>query len=327
MFSQLWSGSRAAEYRAVRDRRRQKRAFLQGMDSLDERCLLSAYVVIHWNQVIRTFVGVGGAPALVAFPIPVPKPVPSGGVAKAASPRQSHNPGASSSATNGGTGSSSNSLASSTGATVSSITEFVPSFFTTPFTTKAPPAASASRTAQSGLGPFGQSSAPATAQSFGQSLLVSQEQVPQSAHLGQEDDVGDSDATVSAAVEKIQAERFIEIIEKPGAAAPTKASEQPPEPSPAPKLVPIVPDENLESVFDSLDCVLRTTLFEAGSSRPERSPGEPDSSPGSWAMLGAAALSTGALPLAITVPNLSLWRRVARRQQPKLPDIQSPRPF
>ena len=98
---------------------------------------------------------------------------------------------------------------------------------------------------------------------------MSQEQVLQSAHLGQEDDLGDSEATGSAVDEKKQAERFIKIIEKPKATAPTKAPEQRPEPAPAPKLVPILPDESLESVLDILDYGLLTTLFEAGSSRPE----------------------------------------------------------
>jgi hypothetical protein len=62
-------------------------------------------------------------------------------------------------------------------------------------------------------------------------------------------------------------------------------------------------------------------LFDDGSSRPERAPNESDSSPGLWTMLGAATLSTGALPLAITVRNLSLWRRVKKGQQSKLPDF------
>jgi len=154
---------------------------------------------------------------------------------------------------------------------------------------------------------------------LGRSLLVSQQQVLQSAHLGQEDDLRDSEATGSAVVERNQAARFIKIIEKPKATAPTKAPDQRPEPAPAPKLVPILADESRESVLDILDYGLLTTLFEAGSSRPERALKEPDSSPGFWAMLGAAVLSTGALWLAIPIPNLSLWRRVERRQQSKLP--------
>jgi hypothetical protein len=321
MFLQLWSGSRTRDYRAVQDRGRRKWACRPGMDSLDERCLLSAHVVVHWHQATRAPVDVGGAPAPVAFTISVPEPAPSGGVAKAASPPPSHNPGASSSATNGGTGSTSSSLASATGATVSSITELLPSLFATPLTTTAPPAASAPPTAQSAVIPFGPSSAPATAGSFGPSLLVSQEQVLQSAHLGQEDDLEDSEATGSAVDEEEQAERFIRIIEKTEATVPTKAPEQRPEPARAPKLVPILPDESLESALDILDYGSLTTSFEAGSYRPERAPKEVDSSPGLWAMLGAAALSARALPLAITVPKLSLRRRVERRQQSKLPDF------
>jgi hypothetical protein len=319
MFSQLWSGSRTRDCRAARDRGRRKWAYRPGMDWLDERCLLSVHVVTHLNQAIPAPVGVGRAPALVAITIPGPKPAPSGGVAKAASPPVPHNPSASSSATNGGTGSTSSSLASSTAPTALSITELVPSLFATPLTTTAPPAASAPPTVQSTVIPLGPSSAPATALSFGQLPLVSQEQVLRSAHLGQEDDLGDREATGSAINEKKQAERFIKIIEKPKATAPTKAPEQ--TPAPAPKLVPILPDENLESVLDVLDYGLLTALFEAGPSRPDSAPKEPDSSPGLFAMLRAAALSTGALLLAIPVAKLSLWRRLERRQRSKLPDF------
>jgi hypothetical protein len=321
MILQHWSGSRTREYRAARDRRRRKRAYQPGMESLDERCLLSANVVTHFDQAVRAPVGVGAAPAQVAFIIPSPKPAPSGGVAKAASPPPSHNPGASSSATIGGTASTSSSLASSTGPTVSEITEVSPSLFAAPLTTTAPPAASAPPTAQSAVNPFGPSSAPAPAPFAGQALLVSQKQVLWSAHLGQEDELGDSEATGSEVDEEEQAERFIKIIEKPKATAPTKAPEQRPEPAPEPKLVPILPDKSLEPVLDILDHGLLITLSETGSSRPERAPKEPDSSPGFWAMLGAAALSTRALPLAISVVKLSLWRRLERRQRSKLPDF------
>ena len=159
--------------------------------------------------------------------------------------------------------------------TASSITELLPSLFATPLTTTAPPAASAPPTAQSAVIPFGPSSAPATARSFGQSLLVSQEQVLRSAHLGQEDDLGDSEATGSAVDEKKQAERFIKIIEKSKATAPTKAPEQRAGTGTAQKLVPILPDENLESALDVLDYGSLTALFEAGSSRPESRPRSP----------------------------------------------------
>jgi hypothetical protein len=303
MFLQLWPSARTRDYRAASDRGRRKRAYRPGMDSLDERCLLSAHVVIHLNQAI-------GAPALVAFTIASPKPAPSGGAAKPANPPLSHNPGAGSSATNGATGSTNSSLANPTGAIVSSITELTPNLFATPLTTAAPPAASAPPTPQSAVIPFGSSIARATAGSFGRSQLVGQEQVLQPARLGQEDDLADSEAFGSTVDEKKQAERFIKGIEKPKATAPTKAPEQRPEPAPAPKLVPIVPDASLESVLDFRDYGLLTTLFEAGSSRPESAPKEPNSSPGFWAMLGAAGVSTGALPLAITARNLSLWRRV-----------------
>src|SRR5207237_3476844 len=47
-----WSSSRTSKYRAPRDRRRRKQACRPGMESLDERCLLSADVVIQWNQAV-----------------------------------------------------------------------------------------------------------------------------------------------------------------------------------------------------------------------------------------------------------------------------------
>jgi hypothetical protein len=319
MFLQLWSDSRTREYRAARDRRGRKRAYRPGMDWLDERCLLSANVVTHFDQAVRAPVGVGTAPAQVAFIIPSPKPAPSGGVAEAASPPLSHNPGASSSATNGGTASTRSSLAASTAPTALSITELVPSLFPTSLTTTAPPAASAPPTAQPAVNPFGPSSAPAPAPFAGQALLVSQKRVLWSAHLGQEDELGDSEATGSEVDEEEQAERFIKTIEKPKATAPTKAPEQ--TPAPEPNLGPILPDENLESVLDVLDYGLLTALFDAGSSRPEKARKEPGTSPALWAALGAVAFSTGALGLVITVPKLSLWRRAQRRRQSNLPDV------
>jgi hypothetical protein len=49
---QLWSGSRTQKYRAPRDRGRRKQARRLSIESLDERCLLSADVVIQWNQAV-----------------------------------------------------------------------------------------------------------------------------------------------------------------------------------------------------------------------------------------------------------------------------------
>ncbi len=126
MLLQLWSSARAPAYGPR-------------MDSLDERCLLSARVVIQLSHAIGAPVDVGGAPALVAFTIPVRKPGPSGGVAKAASPPLSHNPGASSAATNGAAGSTSSVLANSAGATVWSITDLVPNLFATPLMPRVAP--------------------------------------------------------------------------------------------------------------------------------------------------------------------------------------------
>ncbi len=259
------------------------------------------------------------ANALVTFTVPNPEPATAGGVARAASPKPSHNPVASSSTTNGATGSSS-SLANSTAATVTSITELVPDLFATPLTTSVPPAASAPVTAPSAISPFGPSSAPPPGLPFGQAPLGSQGPVLQSAHLGQEDDLGESEATGSAVDENTPAERFIKIIENPKATVPTKAPEQRPEPAPERQRVPVRPDQLIEPVRNTFDHGLLTTWFDAGSSRPEKAPKESDSSPGFWAMLGAATLSTGALPLTISPPNRSLRRRVERRQRSMLPD-------
>src|SRR5438067_10193463 len=50
---QLWTGSRTREYRAPRARYRRPRAARRPIfESLDERCLLSADVVIQWNQAV-----------------------------------------------------------------------------------------------------------------------------------------------------------------------------------------------------------------------------------------------------------------------------------
>jgi len=140
---------------------------------------------------------------------------------------------------------------------------------------------------------------------------VSEQQVPQSGHLGQQDDLGDSEATGSAIDENKQAGPFIKIIEKPRAAAPAKAPEQRQERAPAARPVPIIPDASLDSVLDILEYGLLTTLLEAASSRPGSQPRENGSSPGLCDMLGAAALSAGALPLSIRVPDQAQWRRIA----------------
>src|SRR4051812_41651053 len=49
---QLWSGSRTRQYQAIRERRSRYRAYRPAAESLDERCLLSADVVIQWNQAV-----------------------------------------------------------------------------------------------------------------------------------------------------------------------------------------------------------------------------------------------------------------------------------
>jgi uncharacterized protein (TIGR03118 family) len=52
MLTQLWSGIRTPKSRAPRDRSRRPRARRPIIESLDERCLLSADAVIQWNQAV-----------------------------------------------------------------------------------------------------------------------------------------------------------------------------------------------------------------------------------------------------------------------------------
>src|SRR5258706_9352232 len=53
MLFQFWTGSRTRECRENRARNRRPRAARRPIfDSLDERCLLSADVVIQWNQAV-----------------------------------------------------------------------------------------------------------------------------------------------------------------------------------------------------------------------------------------------------------------------------------
>src|SRR3954454_1479460 len=53
MSLQLWSGSCSREgRRATRDRRLRRQAARPRVESLDGRCLLSADVVIQWNQTV-----------------------------------------------------------------------------------------------------------------------------------------------------------------------------------------------------------------------------------------------------------------------------------
>ena len=159
MFLQLWSCARTGHYRAAHDHGRRQRAYRPEMDSLDERCVLSAHVVSDFVQSVGAAVAVNGVPALVASRIPRPKPAPSGAVVKAASPALSHNPGAGLSAPNSATRSTGNSLASSTAPTALSLSELSPNPFATPLTTTDPPVASAPPSAQSAVVPFGPTSA------------------------------------------------------------------------------------------------------------------------------------------------------------------------
>src|SRR5215470_888105 len=54
MWPQLWSGTRSPRSRTPRDRSRRPRARRPRIEPLDERCLLSADVVIQWNQAVLT---------------------------------------------------------------------------------------------------------------------------------------------------------------------------------------------------------------------------------------------------------------------------------
>ena len=260
------------------------------MDWLDERCLLSAHVVAHFDQGAQVTADARRLAALVAVTIPGQGPAPSGGVAKAASPVLSHKPAASSSAANVAVSSTSNSLASSTAVAVTSITQVSPNLFATALTTTVPQAAGAPVAAQSTATLLGSSSAPGLARSFGQSLLVSQGQVPGSAPAGQEVDLLDSEATGSQIDETEEAEPFVKNIEKPNATAPNHAPEERLEPAPEPIPLPILPDKVLERVV-AADFSLLTTVFEPGSSRSESAAKKPGSSPRFWATLASAILS------------------------------------
>jgi hypothetical protein len=260
------------------------------MDWLDERRLLSAHVVAHFDQGAPVPAGARRLAAHVAVAIPAQEPAPSGGVAKALSPVLSHKAGAPSSATSGGASSTINLPAGSTAAIVSSITQVSPNLFARALTTTVPPAAGAPPTAQSTVTPFGSNAAPGLARSFGQSLQVSLEQVPGSPHAGQEVDLRDSEAAGLPIDETEEAEPFVKNNEKPNATAPTHAPEERLEPAPEPNPLPILLDKILKRAVDA-DYSLLTTVFGAGSSRSERAPKKPDSSPGFWAILGSAILS------------------------------------
>jgi len=245
----------------------------------------------------------------VTVNLPGPVAAPAGGAAQAARPTPSHNAGASSSAKT--VVASSSLLAIPAVPSVSSTTELTPSLFPTPLE------ATTAATAPSAVNPFSPSSPPATARSFGQSLLVSQDQILRSPRQDPEDDVDDIDTTGSAVDDKEQeqAQRFIKIVEKPEAVAPTTDPEQKPEPPSAPIPGPFLPAANLESVLDVPDYRLLTALVEAASPRPESAPKAPDSSRGFLAVLGAYTLSTGALLLALPAARASLGRWLERKNQ------------
>ena len=155
-------------------------------------------------------------------------PAPAGGAVQAASEAPSHNLGASSSAKK--VTASSSLLAIPAVPSVVSTTELTPSLFPTPLQS------TTAATVPSAVNPFSPSSPPPTARSFGQSLLVSLDQVLRPPTAGRADDVDDSDTTGPAVddkeqeLEQAQAPRFIKIVEKPGAVTPTNDPEQRPEP-------------------------------------------------------------------------------------------------
>src|SRR6478672_2803194 len=52
MWLQLWPGTLIPESRTRRDRSRRPRARRPGIESLEGRCVMSADVVIQWNQAV-----------------------------------------------------------------------------------------------------------------------------------------------------------------------------------------------------------------------------------------------------------------------------------
>jgi hypothetical protein len=136
----------------------------------------------------------------------------------------------------------------------------------------------------------------ATVRSFGQSLLDNQTQVSHSAHLGQEDDLGDAAVPGLEDDETNQTDQFINIIENLGAMASTRIPQQ--RPGPPSTLVSILYLVNQKQELNVLDSGALTAFAGAGPSRPESAPNEPDSSPGVFALLRAAALSAGSFLLA-----------------------------
>jgi hypothetical protein len=206
-----------------------------------------------------------------------------------------------------------------TGATVTSITPLLPSLYATPLTSTTSPSAGAARQVQPTVSPASLNSAPAPTGSFGQSLIVSDQQIALLVSLVPADDTGDSDANSSTLDEKKQAEPVKKTIEKPKA-APANAPEQQRNPAPAPKLVPILPDAALESMLEIVDYGLLTALLETALARTNGPASKIDSSTNLGSIVGAAALSSGALPLSIRVPVQCRWRRVQRTQESLVPD-------
>ena len=171
-------------------------------------------MVAPLEQAVPGLHSAGGPTAPVSVNLPGPVPAPAAGAAQAASETPSHNRGAESSAKN--VVASGSLLAIPAVPSVVSTTELTPSLFPTPLQS------TTAATVPSAVNPFTPSSPPPTARSFGQSLLLSLDQVLRSPSAGRADDVDDSDTTGPAVndkeqeLEQPQAQRFMKIVEKPG---------------------------------------------------------------------------------------------------------------
>ena len=189
---------------------------------------------------------------------------------------------------------------------VVSTTELTPSLFPTPLQS------TTAATVPSAVNPFSPSSPPPTARSFGQSLLLSLDQVLRSPTAGRADDVDDSDTTGPAVddkeqeLEQPQAQRFMKIVEKPGAVTPKNDPGQRPEPPRAadPGAVPTRRECRIRTRNPGLPPADRMGRGRVISTR-ERAE-RLDSSRGFFAVLGAYTLATGALLLALPVAKATL---------------------
>ena len=222
MFLQLWSSVRSRGHRAAREPRRRKWAHRPGMDWLDERCLLSAHVVAHFDQGVQVPAGAAGWPRSWLSPS-----LARSRHRQAAWRRLQARYCLTSRALRRarrtvGRAAPSTRWQARPGDRLVNHADLAESVCEG---THDDGSASRQRGTNGSINghSFRLEFPPGLARSFGQSLLVSQEQVPGSAHAGQEVDLGDSEATGSPIDETEEAEPFVKNIEKPNATAPTHA--------------------------------------------------------------------------------------------------------